>query len=74
MATYETLHSEIIMSEEEIIEANDQCEDCRIAISPKGIEVEDTGNLHLEAGIIVGLLVLVSIMYIGKKWIDRRFR
>jgi len=51
-----------------------KCEDCRIAITTKGIEVEDTGNLYLETGIIVGLLVLVSLMYIGKKWIDRKFK
>ena len=51
-----------------------QCEDCRIEITTKGIKVEDTGSLYLEAGIIVGLLVLVSLMYIGKKWIDRRFK
>jgi hypothetical protein len=52
----------------------EQCEDCRIEITTKGIEVEDTGSLYLETGIIVGLLVLVSLMYIGKKWIDRRFK
>ena len=45
-----------------------QCENCRIEITTKGIKVEDTGSLYLEAGIIVGLL------YIGKKWIDRRFK
>ena len=52
----------------------EQCEDCRIEITTKGIEVEDTGSLYLETGIIVGLLVLVSLMYIGKKLIDRRFK
>ena len=52
----------------------EQCEDCRIEITTKGIKVEDTGSLYLETGIIVGLLVLVSLMYIGKKWIDRRFK
>jgi|TARA_R110002074_G_scaffold120121_3_gene253621 hypothetical protein len=51
-----------------------QCENCRIEITTKGIKVEDTGSLYLEAGIIVGLLALVSLMYIGKKWIDRRFK
>ena len=52
----------------------EQCEDGRIEITTKGIKVEDTGSLYLETGIIVGLLVLVSLMYIGKKWIDRRFK
>jgi hypothetical protein len=51
-----------------------QCEDCRIAITTKGIEVEDTGNLHIETGILIGLLIVVSLMYVGKKWIDRKFK
>jgi hypothetical protein len=55
-------------------ETTEQCEDCRIEITTKGIKVEDTGSLYVETGIIVGLLVLVSLMYIGKKWIDRRFK
>ena len=59
------------MNKEEIIET---CDNCRIAITTKGIEVEDTGNLHVETGILIGILVLVSLMYIGKKWIDRKFK
>jgi len=55
-------------------ETTEQCEDCRIAITTKGIEVEDTGSLYLEAGILIGFLFLVSLMYIGKKWIDRKFK
>lgn len=61
------------MNKEEIIET-EQCTDCRIAITTKGIEVEDTGNLHLEAGILIGILLLSSLLYIGKKWIDRKFK
>ena len=58
-----------------VAESNTQCDNCRIAVTTDGIEVDSsTGNMALEAGIVVGILVLVSIMYIGKKWIDRRFK
>ena len=51
------------------------CEDCRIEISTDGIEVDSsTGNIALEAGIVIGILILVSVMYIGKKWIDKKFK
>jgi hypothetical protein len=51
------------------------CETCRIAITTDGIEVDSsTGNIGLEAIIVVGLLVLVSTMYVGKKWVDKKFK
>jgi len=51
------------------------CEDCRIEISTDGIEVDaSTGNIAIEAGIVIGILILVSVMYIGKKWIDKKFK
>ena len=54
---------------------NEPCTDCRIAISPKGIEVDNSsGDLLLEAGVLVGVLVLVSLLYIGKKIVDKRLR
>jgi hypothetical protein len=56
-------------------ESNTQCDNCRIEISTDGIEVDaSTGNIALEAGIVVGILILVSVMYIGKKWIDKKFK
>ena len=36
------------------------CETCRIAVTTDGI--------------VVGLLVLVSAMYVGKKWVDKKFK
>tara|TARA_R110000772_G_scaffold2863_14_gene10531 strand:+ start:3992 stop:4156 length:165 start_codon:yes stop_codon:yes gene_type:complete len=48
-----------------------ECENCRIVVSPtKGIEIEDTGNLYTEAGILIGI---VAILYIGKKVVDKIF-
>tara|TARA_B110000503_G_C6864450_1_gene296109 strand:- start:14 stop:211 length:198 start_codon:yes stop_codon:yes gene_type:complete len=59
----------------EVAESNTQCDDCRIIVSTDGIEVDaSTGNIALEAGIVVGILILVSVMYIGKKWIDKKFK
>jgi|TARA_R110001592_G_scaffold60496_1_gene183933 LPXTG-motif cell wall-anchored protein len=50
------------------------CEDCRIAITTDGVEVDSsTGDIALEAMIVVGILLLVSAMYVGKKWIDKKF-
>jgi|TARA_B110000967_G_scaffold48181_1_gene48900 hypothetical protein len=58
-----------------VAESNTQCDNCRIEISTDGIEVDaSTGNIALEAGIVVGILILVSVMYIGKKWIDKKFK
>ena len=58
-----------------VAESNTQCDNCRIEISTDGIEVDaSTGNIALEAGIVVGILTLVSVMYIGKKWIDKKFK
>jgi|TARA_B110000858_G_scaffold184364_1_gene225503 hypothetical protein len=45
------------------------CEDCRIDISTKGIEVDSsTGNLYLEATI---LITVIAVLYIGKKLVDK---
>ena len=45
------------------------CENCRIDISTKGIEVDSsTGNLYLEATI---LITVIAVLYIGKKLVDK---
>tara|TARA_B110000444_G_scaffold184199_1_gene173211 strand:+ start:4669 stop:4839 length:171 start_codon:yes stop_codon:yes gene_type:complete len=51
------------------------CENCRIAISEEGIEVDSSsGDIVAEAIIISGLLVLLCAVYAFKKWIDRKFK
>ena len=50
-------------------ETTEQCENCRIEITTKGIEVDSTsGNLYLEASILVTVL---AVLYIGKKLVDK---
>ena len=52
-----------------------ECSNCRIAITTDGIEVDSsTGDIALESLIVVSLLIGISMMYVGKKWIDRKFK
>jgi len=45
------------------------CDECRISISQKGIEVDNTtGDLLHEAGI---LILIVAVLYVGKKLVDK---
>jgi len=54
---------------------NEQCEDCRIAISEKGIEVDSSsGDIVVESIIISGLIVLLCMVYVIKKWADMKFK
>jgi len=47
----------------------DTCENCRIEITTKGIEVDSsTGNLYLEG---VVLVTIIAVLYIGKKLVDK---
>ncbi len=51
------------------------CENCRIVVSEKGIEVDSSsGDIVTEAIVISGLLVLLCAVYVFKKWIDRKFK
>ena len=51
------------------------CENCRIVIPEKGIEVDSSsGDIVAEAIIVLGLLVLLCAVYAFKKWIDRKFK
>ena len=54
---------------------NEQCEDCRIAISEKGIEIDSSqGDIILEATVLGGIVIVIALLYVGKKWIDRKFK
>ena len=54
---------------------SEECEECSISITTDGIEVDSsTGDIALESLIVVGLLIGISMMYVGKKWIDRKFK
>lgn len=49
--------------------AEGACTECRIEISTDGIEIDSsTGNLYAEAAVLV---ILLAVLYIGKKLIDR---
>jgi len=65
-----TLHqtrSLILMSE--------TCETCRIAISEDGIEIDSSqGDIILEATVLGGIVIVIALLYVGKKWIDRKFK
>ena len=53
----------------------EQCDDCRIAITTKGIEIDSIqGDLVSEAVLLGTIVIVVAILYIGKKWIDRKFK
>jgi|TARA_B110000908_G_scaffold163880_1_gene211056 hypothetical protein len=48
------------------------CDDCRISITQKGIEIDgSTGQLLFEAGM---LIIIIAVLYIGKKLVDRYFK
>ena len=45
------------------------CDECRISISTKGVEVDSsTGDLYFEAVILVSI---IAVLYIGKKLADK---
>ena len=55
--------------------AEDQCADCRIAISTVGLEVDSSqGNLLLEAGVLGVILIFIAVLYTGKKLVDKQFK
>ena len=46
----------------------------RIAISTDGIEIDSSqGDLVSEAVLLGTIVVVVAVLYVGKKWIDRKF-
>jgi len=51
------------------------CETCRIAISEDGIEIDSSqGDIILEATVLGGIVIVIALLYVGKKWIDRKFK
>jgi len=58
-----------------VAEANADCENCRIIVSTDGIEVDASeGNIVVEAIVLSAIVVVVALLYVGKKWIDRKFK
>jgi len=54
---------------------NNECTDCRIAITTKGVEIDSSqGDLLSEAVLLGTIVIVVAVLYIGKKWIDRKFK
>jgi len=55
--------------------SEERCDDCRIAITTKGVEIDSSqGDLMSEAVLLGTIVVVVAVLYIGKKWIDRKFK
>ena len=51
------------------------CEDCRIAVTTDGIEIDSsTGDLAVEALVLTVIVVIVAALYVGKKAVDKRFK
>ena len=51
------------------------CEDCRIAVTTDGIEIDASqGDLAVEALVLTVIVVMVALLYVGKKVVDKRFK
>ena len=51
------------------------CEDCRIAVTTDGIEIDASqGDLASEALVLTFVVFIVAILYIGKKVVDKKFK
>jgi hypothetical protein len=47
----------------------------RIAISTDGVEIDSSqGDLLAEAILLGTIVIVVAVLYVGKKWIDRKFK
>mgnify|MGYP000016111866 FL=1 len=47
----------------------------RIAISTDGVEIDSSqGDLLSEAVLLGTIVIVVAVLYVGKKWIDRKFK
>jgi hypothetical protein len=47
----------------------------RIAISTDGVEIDSSqGDLLAEAVLLGTIVIVVAVLYVGKKWIDRKFK
>ena len=55
--------------------AETTCEDCRIAVTTDGIEIDASqGDLATEALVLTFVLFIVAILYVGKKVVDKKFK
>lgn len=51
------------------------CEDCRIAVSKDGIEIDASqGDLVLESVVLTVIVIVVAALYVGKKVVDKKFK
>ena len=51
------------------------CEDCRIAVTTDGIEIDASqGDLAVESLVLTVIVVIVAALYVGKKAVDKRFK
>ena len=56
-------------------EANTTCEDCRIAVTTDGIEIDASqGDLATEALVLSVIVFVIAILYVAKKAVDKRFK
>ena len=47
----------------------------RITISTDGVEIDSSqGDLLSEAVLLGTIVIVVAVLYVGKKWIDRKFK
>tara|TARA_B100000497_G_C7460238_1_gene284495 strand:+ start:129 stop:302 length:174 start_codon:yes stop_codon:yes gene_type:complete len=51
------------------------CEDCRIAVTTDGIEIDASqGDLAVEALVLTVIVFVIAILYVGKKAVDKKFK
>ena len=54
---------------------NEQCENCRIVISEKGIEIDSSqGDLVMESLVLTVIVFVVAALYVGKKAVDKKYK
>ncbi|MDB4257089.1 hypothetical protein N9827_00350 [bacterium] len=55
--------------------AETSCDNCRIAVTTDGIEIDASqGDLATEALVLTFVVFIVAILYIGKKVVDKKFK
>jgi len=55
--------------------AESACDDCRMAVTTDGIEIDASqGDLWTEALALTFIVVVVAILYVGKKIVDKKFK
>jgi len=55
--------------------AETTCEDCRIAVTKDGIEIDSSdGDIFAEGILLVFIVLIVAVMYVGKKMVDKHFK